>query len=519
VRSAESTDGLPGRSTPFYSAFRIPHSALTMPAPLVECVPNFSEGRNRETLEALAAAITGVPGGGARLLDVQADASHNRSVFTFVAPPDVAVESAFRAIQVATARIDMTRHSGEHPRMGATDVVPFVPVRDVTMDECVVLARRLGERAAAELGIPVFLYGRAAARPERERLPGIRKGEFEGLRDRIGKDAAADPDFGPRRIHPTAGATAIGARSFLVAFNIYLDTGDVQIAKDIAKRIRTSSGGLPAVQASGFEVSGQAQVSMNLLDIDTTPPLVVYTAVEAEARRRGVQVARSEVVGLIPERAILGAGAAALKLPDPEAHLLEAKIRAVEGPTLDGWLEDLAAGTPAPGGGSAAALAGALAGALVAMVARLTSGRKAYAAAQPRVAAILAEADALRGQLRRLVDDDAAAYARVSAAYRKPKDDPGRARAVDEAFVGAAQTPLAMARGAVRLQALAGEIAAIGNKNARSDAHVAAALARAALAGAVENVRVNVAALSERGLGRSLLEEAERLEREVSPPS
>src|SRR5205814_3756211 len=169
-------------------------------------------------------------------------------------------------------RIDLTKHTGEHPRMGATDVIPFIPVRDVTMDQCVSLARRLGERAAAELRLPIYLYAKAALRPDRERLPDIRKGEFEGLRERIGTDPAADPDFGPRRIHPTAGVTAIGARPFLVAFNIYLDSSDVALAKEIAKRIRTSSGGLPAVQASGFEVAGKAQVSMNLLDIDTTAP-------------------------------------------------------------------------------------------------------------------------------------------------------------------------------------------------------------------------------------------------------
>ena len=484
-----------------------------MPSPLVECVPNFSEGRDPATIEALRTALMSVPG--VRLLDVQADAAHHRSVFTFVAPPDAAAAAALRAMRVAVERIDLTKHTGEHPRMGATDVVPFVPVRDVTMDACVALARRLAERAAAELQIPIYLYAKAAARPERERLPDIRKGEFEGLRDRIGTDPAAEPDFGPRRIHPTAGATAIGARPFLVAFNIYLDTTDVATAKEIAKQIRTSSGGLPAVQASGFAVGGRAQVSMNLLDLDVTSPATVYAAVEAEARARGVAILRSEVVGLIPERALIGAGAASLKLPDPEAHLLEAKIRAVEGPTLDGWIEELAGGAPVPGGGSAAALAGALAAALVAMVARLTIGRQAYAGAEGRVAEILAEADALRAQLRRLVDDDAAAYAKVSAAYRLPKDDPLRKRAADEALVGAAQTPLAMARGAVRLLALAREIGTIGNRNARSDANVGEALARAALAGAVENVRVNVRSLSEPGLGRSLLEEAERLAKDA----
>src|SRR5207244_1335495 len=243
---------------------------------------------------------------------------------------------------------------------------------------------------------PIYLYAKAALRPERERLPDIRKGEFEGLRERIGTDPAADPDFGPRRIHPTAGATAVGARPFLVAFNIYLDTADVGVAKEIAKRIRTSSGGLPAVQASGFEVGGRAQVSMNLLDIDTTPPAAAYGAVEAEAHARDFAVVQSEVVGLVPERAILGAGAAALRLAEE----------------------------------------------------------------------VLIEADRLRGELRRLVDADAAAYAKVSAAYGIPKDDPSRGRAIDAGLVGAAQPPVEVARRAVRLVMLAREIAEIGNKNA-----------------------------------------------------
>lgn len=488
-----------------------------MPAPLVECVPNFSEGRDRATIDALRAALTGVPG--VKLLDVQADAAHNRSVYTFVAPPDAALEAALRTMRVATERIDLTKHQGEHPRMGATDVVPFVPVRDVTMNDCVALARRLAERAAAELDIPVYLYARAATRPERERLPDVRKGEFEGLRERIGKDPAADPDFGPKRIHPTAGATAVGARPFLVAFNIYLDSADVSIAKDIAKQIRTSSGGLPAVQASGFEVAGKAQVSMNLLDIDTTAPATVFAAVERAARSRGVEILQSEVVGLMPERGLVGAGAAYLKLPDPEDHLLEAKIRAAEGPSLDEWLDELAGGTPAPGGGSAAALAGALAAALVAMVAQLTVGRTAYAAAEGEARSMLDAAERLRGELRRAVDEDAAAYAKVSAAYRRPKDDPDRPRAIDRALLGAAAVPLAVARHAGVLQGMARRIGEIGNRNAQSDARVAEGLARAAFAGALENVRVNVAALSEPSLGQALLDEAARLERSVSSPS
>jgi glutamate formiminotransferase/formiminotetrahydrofolate cyclodeaminase len=478
-------------------------------APLVECVPNFSEGRNWATLDLLRAALVSVPG--VRLLDVQADASHHRSVFTFVAPPQAAVEAAFRAMRVATERIDLTKHKGEHPRMGATDVVPFVPVRDVTMDDCIALGRQLAERVGRELAIPVYLYARAAARPERERLPDIRKGEFEGLRERIGADPAADPDFGPKRIHPTAGCTAVGARPFLVAYNIYLDSPDVALAKEMAKKIRTSSGGLPAVQASGFEVDGLAQVSMNLLDIDVTPLATVFLAVKAAANERGVGVKKSEIVGLIPERAIIGAAGAALNLPDPAAHLLEAKIRAAEGPTLDGWIDELAGGAPVPGGGSAAALAGALAGALVAMVARLTIGRKTYADVEERARQILEVADRLRFDLRRLVDEDAAAYAKVGEAHKLPKDASGRAATIDGALVGAAAAPLAVATLAAGVLKLAQEIGRIGNKNARSDAAVAEGLARAAIAGAVENVRVNVGSLSDPSKGQELLQQAERL--------
>src|SRR5713101_4858984 len=477
VAAGPAGPGVPGS---FFENAALGGGGGAVAAPLVECVPNFSEGRDPAIIAALREALVAVPG--VELLDVQADPAHHRSVFTFVAPPEAAAAAALRAMRVATERIDLLGHRGEHPRMGATDVVPFIPVRDVTMDDCVALARRFAEHAAAELHIPIFLYARAATRPERERLPEIRKGEFEGLRDRIGSDPAADPDFGPRRVHPTAGATAVGARPFLVAFNIYLDTSDVTLAKEIARKIRTSSGGLPAVQASGFAVGGQAQVSMNLLDLDVTSPAAVFAAVEAEARARGVAVAKSEVVGLIPERGIVGAGAAALKLLDAPDHLLEPKIRAAEGPTLDGWLEALAGGAPVPGGGSAAALAGALAGGLVAMVARLTVGRKASPSAERRAREILTEADSLRAELRRLVDES-----------------------------GAARPPAEVARRAARLVALAQEISAVGNPNARSDAVVAQLLGRASGEGALENVRVNLAALSDGRLGAALADEVAAL--------
>jgi len=464
-----------------------------MTAPLVECVPNFSEGRDPATIDALRAAISGVPG--VQLLDVQSDTSHNRSVFTFVAPPAAAGDAAFAAMRVATDRIDLTKHSGEHPRMGATDVVPFVPVAGVTMDDCVALARTLGERVGRDLGIPVFLYAKAATRPEHERLPDIRKGEFEALRERT-----LAPDFGPPKAHPTAGVTAIGARPFLVAFNVYLDTQDIAVAKAIAKQIRTSSGGLPGVQASGFIVDGLAQVSMNLLDIDITSPAVIFNAIKARAEKHGVAVQKSEIVGLIPERALIGAAETALRLSNAGDHILEAKIGFSPrdtAPSLDGWIDALAGEAPTPGGGSAAALAGTLAAALVAMVARLTVGRKAYAAVEAQAREILAEAEQLRGELRRLVDEDATAYEGVTRAYKIPKGDPRRAQAIDDALLAAARPPADVVKRGRRLLALAQTIEHIGNKNAVSDARVAAMLARTAIDGATENVNANLAGVSD----------------------
>ncbi len=468
-----------------------------MTAPLVECVPNFSEGRDAATIDALRSAITAVAG--VQLLDVQSDTAHNRSVFTFVGNPAAVVEAAFAATRVATDRIDLTKHSGEHPRMGATDVVPFVPVTGVTMQECVGLARQLGERVGNELAIPVFLYARAATRPDHERLPDIRKGEFEALRAR-----ALAPDFGPTKVHPTAGATAIGARPFLVAFNVYLDTQEIAVAKEIAKQIRTSSGGLPGVQASGFIVDGLAQVSMNLLDIDITSPAVVFNAIKARAEKQGVGVQYSEIVGLVPERALVGAAESLLRLSNAGDHILETKIRAAmpsatpaAAASLDGWIDELAGGAPTPGGGSAAALAGTLAAALVAMVARLTIGKKAYAGVDAQARDILAEAEQLRAELRRLVDEDAAAYAGVSQAYKIPKADPRRAQAIDDALLAAARPPADVVKHGRRLLALAQTIEHIGNKNAVSDARVAGMLARTAIDGATENVNANLAGVSD----------------------
>lgn len=297
--------------------------------PLVECIPNFSEGRNVDVVHAIRDAIAAAPG--AHVLDLHVDAWHNRSVVTFVAPPDLIVDAAFAGVREAQRRIDLTAHAGCHPRLGAADVVPFVPLDGVVMDDCVRLARTLGRRIGDELEIPVYLYEHAATRPERRNLADVRRGGFEGLRDLVGVDPARDPDYGPRRLHPTCGAVAVGARDPLVAFNVFLGpASNLAVAKAVARAVRGSSGGLPGVKALGLEVDGQAQVSMNLVDLDRTPLAVAFEAVERESAARGAAVTWSELVGLMPERALHGTSAERLRLAGyRESMLLERRLRDV----------------------------------------------------------------------------------------------------------------------------------------------------------------------------------------------
>ena len=290
---------------------------------IIESVPNFSEGRRPEVIAALVEAIQAP---GVLLLDVSSDPDHNRTVITVAGEPDAVLEGLFRAVATAAQRINLFEHRGEHPRLGAADVVPLVPIEGITLEACVELAHRLGRRIGEELGLPVYLYAAAATRPERRRLPDIRRGEFEGLLETIHLPERA-PDYGPARVGP-AGATVVGARPFLIAYNINLRSSDVEIAKRIAKQIRESSGGLPAVQAKGFLVEGLAQVSMNLLDTDVTPLHVVYERVAALAAEEGVEVASSELVGLAPQRVLLQAAAHFLKLePTTIERTIEAAMR------------------------------------------------------------------------------------------------------------------------------------------------------------------------------------------------
>jgi glutamate formiminotransferase/formiminotetrahydrofolate cyclodeaminase len=484
---------------------------------IVECVPNFSEGRRPEVVAQIRDAIAAVEG--IAVLDVSSDASHNRTVITFVAPIEKAVEAAFAGIRQARDVIDLTKHSGEHPRMGAADVVPFIPLEGTTMEDCIVLARTLGERVGKELGIPVFLYERSATRPDRENLADVRRGEFEGLREEIGKNANRKPDFGPEKIHATAGATAIGARPFLVAYNVYLgDKSNVAAAKDVAKAVRGLSGGLRYVKGLGFEVDGQAQVSMNLVDTEKTPLHRAFDMVKMEAAARGVNTTWSEIVGLVPERVLFETAARHIQLrnfsPD---MILEHKVRKAMqgGQSLSGFVSEVAAATPAPGGGSVAAHAGALGAALAQMVAGLTIGKKKYAAVEAEMKEAALKAASLVTTLSGLVERDAQSYAAVMSAYKLPNEPEeaakARTKAIDDALIGAAQVPLETARACGEVAELAALVAEKGNTNAVSDGGVAALLAEAACKGAVYNVRINVTSLSDRSLGEGLINEAKQV--------
>src|SRR6267143_6718371 len=374
---------------------------------LVECVPNFSEGRNLSVVRAIAAEISSDRS--VRLLDQEMNADHNRCVITFVGEADAVVEAALRGVRKATELIDLRRHRGEHPRMGATDVLPFVPIGSMTLERCVGLARRAGERIAEELKIPVYLYEAAATRPGRQNLADVRRGEYEGLAREIGTNPERAPDFGTPAIHPSAGAIAVGARMPLLAFNVNLGTRDVEIAKRIAKAIRFQSGGLRHVKALGFELRerGIVQISMNLVNTWGTPVHRVFALIREEAERYGVPIVGSEVVGLVSQDALIDVAEHALRLENfSRDQILENRLARRLGAAeqaVPEFLGEVASSAPTPGGGSVSALAGALAGALGSMVARLTVGKKKYAEHEARMREAEARAQALRRELFDLV--------------------------------------------------------------------------------------------------------------------
>ena len=485
---------------------------------LVECIPNFSEARRPEVVDQIVAALVSVPE--VRLLDRSSDPDHNRTVLTCAGAPDAVEEAAFRAIRKAAELIDLDQHTGEHPRIGATDVVPFVPISGVSMDECVAMARRLGARVGSELHIPVYLYESAATRPERTNLENIRKGQYEGLKTEIETNAERAPDFGPARLGP-AGATVIGARPPLIAFNVYLTTDDVQIAKKIAKVVRQSSGGLPYVKALGLLVDGRAQVSMNLTNFRETPIQMVVEAIRAEARQAGVDIHHSELVGLIPQEALLDTAVSYIQLdafkPDQVLEARLAETHSNEAPAAPtAFLDALAAPTAAPGGGSAAACSAAIAAGLVSMVAGLTIGKEKYADVEAEMKLVRVRAEALRHELTSAVDEDARAFEGVMAAFRLPKDTPEceetRNAAIEQATLNAAQVPLDVARKAAEIMSLAERCAGVANLNAISDSASAVSLARAALISAGYNVRINVDTLQKKASGEVFVLEVDALE-------
>jgi glutamate formiminotransferase/formiminotetrahydrofolate cyclodeaminase len=493
-----------------------------MPNPLVECIPNFSEARRPEVVEAIVQAINEVPG--VHILDRHSDMDHNRTVITFIGSPDAVEQAAFQSIAKASQLIDLNHHTGEHPRIGATDVVPFVPISDITMQECVEMARQLGKRVADEVNIPVYLYEDAASRPERQNLENIRRGQYEGLKSDILVNPDRKPDFGPAELGP-AGATVIGARQPLIAYNIYLTTEDVSIAQKIAKAIRNSSGGLRFVKAMGVLVEGRAQVSMNLTNFRQTPIARVVELVRREATRYGVGIHHSELVGLIPQEALNDAAVWYTQLDAFQSdQILEQRLYEVlsgpkpEAPAVsESFLEELASGTPTPGGGSAAAHAGAIGAALAAMVARLTVGKKKYANVEQQMWTLVEKADNLRKTLTLAIDEDAAAFTGFMQATRLSKDteeqQAARTLAIQQATLEAARVPLKVAGLAIEVMKLTLEAARFGNLNAISDAASGFSMARASLNSAGVNVRINLQGLDDPTPGQPMLDQITRLER------
>lgn len=479
--------------------------------PLVVCVPNFSEGRRADVIEQICAALQ-VPG--ATLVYRQADAEHHRLDTTVVGSPDAVRRSALAGAAKAVELIDMTQHHGGHPRMGAADVIPFVPLRGISMQECVELARAFAKELADTLDIPVYLYDRAALVPERASLAEVRKGEYEGLRDAVARGERL-PDFGPHELG-RAGATAVGARKALVAFNMYLSGTDETAAKEIARAVRESGGGLPAVRAIGFAVPERAcvTVSMNLVDFEVTGLRVAFDAVRDLAGERAMEVLDSEIVGLVPQAALGPDDVAYLRLEgfDADTQILERLVSAEGGGiatrTIEGFLDALASDAPTPGGGAVAGLAGASGAALISMVCSLTIDKPKFEDAWERMREIQTEVDEARGVFLALADQDAASFDEVMAAFKLPKDSEEqkaqRSQAIQRAYEGAARVPLEVAQRAVALMPSATTSIELGNPNAASDGLSAAQMLYAAAQCAIANVQINAAGLKDEATAASM---------------
>jgi len=537
-----------------------------MSAKLVECVPNFSEGRDRSVIDAIVAAIESADG--VNLLDVDPGAATNRTVVTFVATPEAALEGAFRGIKAAGELIDMRTQSGAHARQGATDVCPFVPLSGVSEQECIELSQRLGERVAAELGIPVFLYGAAATRPERRALADIRQGEYEALEEKL-KRPDFLPDYGEPRFNARSGVTVIGVRPFLVAYNINLNSRNVKLAKDIGLNIRETGRNMRGPDrkfirdAEGKPVKGPtphtlsncratgwfieeyscAQVTMNLTDFRVTPIHKAFDTVCELAAAAGARVTGSEIVGLVPKEALLQAGRHYLAKQgaysgvseaevirtavrslgltevapfEPDEKIIEHQVSSGAGRlvsmTVTGWSEELGSDSMAPGGGSVAALAGSMGAGLAAMVAALTHGKKGYKKVTAEMNRIGAAGHALKDRLLAAVDQDTEAFNAIIAAMRLPKataeEQAARQRAIELANQGATSVPLQVLKGSAEVLPLARSVARDGNANSLSDAGVGALMAEAAAWGAFYNVLINLGSVEDAEWKANALAEA-----------
>ncbi len=478
---------------------------------LVECVPNFSEGRDKARVDAIVDAMKV---GGVYLLDREMDADHNRCVITLVGEREAIQEAAIRGVGKAAELIDLTKHQGAHPRMGAADVVPFIPIDGVTIEDCVAMARHVGAEIWKRYQIPVYLYEAAATSPERTNLENIRRGQFEGIRDEIATNPGRRPDFGDPRVHPTAGATVVGARKFLIAYNVFLNTSDVDIAKKIAKAVRFSSGGLRFVKGAGFLVRGLAQVSMNLTDFEQTPVHRVFELVKREAARYGVMPISSEIVGLIPKKALEQTAEWFLQVENFDSSLiLENRLTAVMSGKMavgglragvEPFVEQLAAPTATPGGGSAAAAAAAMAAGLVHMVAAMSRGKKAYLQYENELSTAIARLVQLREELKAAIDADAESYNAVMKAYKQAREAADGDAMIDAALKEATRVPFGVAERSQEVGRLAEKLGPMTNPNMKSDLTTASALARAAVEGALANVEINLSSMKDADFVREM---------------
>ena len=478
-------------------------------------------------VDAIVAAMREVPG--VFLLDRESDADHNRSVITLAGEPEAVAEAALRGVGKAAELIDLTKHAGAHPRMGATDVVPFIPIEGMTIEDCVALAKKVGREIWERYRVPVYFYEAAAQRPERTNLENIRKGQFEGLREEVLRNPDRAPDIGEPRLHATAGATVVGARKFLIAYNINLNTPDIEIAKRIGKIIRFSNGGLRYVKAMGVDLKARhlAQVSINMTDFEQTPLHRVFEMVKREAERYGVSIVGSEIVGLIPKRAIELTADFYLQLENfSPAQVLENRLEASLGGAVaeapgklaalaQPFLDAVAQPTATPGGGSVAALAGSLGASLGQMVAGLSRKKKSQAAYVDRLSEAVAEFRTAAGTLAAAIDRDAASFESVMAAYKMPQGLPeeqrARETAIQRSLQGAAQVPLEVARQSADIFERLGQLERVSSPSMLSDIRVGRLMAAAAVRGALENVAINLESIADGDFNKRVRSEAEAL--------